>query len=119
MTKFEKVPYPMAVDFYSIETDDKGEKQIHFSGWIEKNDDGWRYVEVCFFIEPLRDFVKNFAENEDYLNEEYSRYKQYICDVTEEETVNIINSYFNGSPADYILSYSDVTMNTPCGNYIF
>ena len=42
--------------------------------------------------------------------------KQYIGDKTEEEIVELTNNYFkNGS----VLEYSEITLDTPCGDYGF
>lgn len=124
MEKFEKVSDPMEMEFFSIESDGKGGKEIHIGGYIYASDidegEGyWRNIEFSFCIIPLDEFIKNYAEDEDYINNLESEIKQYIVDCTEEEVVEIINNYFNGNPADYTLDYGEITMNTPCGNYCF
>ena len=119
MEKFKKVTKPEEFDFYSIELDDNGEKQIHILGYIYRNDsdDFWELLEPCWFIVPLAEFIKNLKENEDYVNEQYSEYKQYITDMTEEEMVDTINNYFGNQP-EYHLGFSEITMDTPCGDYV-
>lgn len=117
MTKFEKVSEPIELDFYSIEMNDDGEKQIHISGFTEKGDE-WRCIDVCWFIEPLEKFIKHVSELKDYVEIKYATHTQYQDNLTEDETVQTINEYFSGNPADYILSFSEITMDTPCGNYV-
>ena len=117
MKKFEKVTEHQDLDFYSIELNSKGVKQIHISGFTYYGDHP-ELVEVCWFIEDLDEFICHVADDESYVDNELSEYKQYIKDCTDEEIVNIINEYFNGKPADYILDYKEITMNTPCGNYV-
>jgi hypothetical protein len=124
MEKFEKVSDPMEMEFFSIESDGKGGKQIHIGGYTYQSDTDfgeglWRNVEFSFCIVPLDEFIKNYAEDEDYINNLESEVKQYIGDHTDGEIVEIINNYFNGSPADCMLEYGEITMNTPCGNYAF
>lgn len=124
MKKFEKATEPMELEFFSIEDDSKGGKQIHILGYLytEGEDEGegeWRNVEYTGFIEPLEEFVKHYAEKDNYVDDTASELKQYIGDLDDEEVVDIINHYFNGHPADYELHYSDITMDTPCGDYCF
>ena len=124
MKKFNKVTEPMELELYSIEPDGRGGKQIHVLGYLytEGKDYGegvWRNVEFTFFIEPLEDFIRHYAENEDYVTNHAADLNQYIEDCTDEEVVEIINHYFDGHPADYCLHYSEITMDTPCGDYCF
>lgn len=120
MEKFKKVTKPERFDFYCIELDKNGKKQIHILGYIYPNDsnDFWELLEPCWFIIPLEEFIKNLKENEDYVNEQYSEYNQYITDMTEEEMVRTINNFFDGNPPEYYLGFSEITMDTPCGDYV-
>lgn len=118
MKKFEKVKEYQDLDFYSIETNSAGVKQIHIFGFTYYGDDNPNYVDVCSFIEDLDSFICHVADDESYVDSELSVRKQYVEVFTEEEIVEIINQYFDGRPADYILNYSEITMNTPCGNYV-
>lgn len=115
--KLPKVTEPIEMDFYSIEPDGNGGKQIHVFGYCYK-EDTWRNVEYSFFIEPLRDFIEHLKADENYPYNKASELKQYISDCTANEMVEIINCYFNGGTPDYLLPYSDITIDTPCGNYI-
>ena len=122
MEKFNKVTKAKEIEFFSIEPDGKGGKQIHIGGYVYPSDtyDGegyWRNVEFSFCIIPLDEFIKKLEEDDDYIDTIESEVKQYIGDCTDDEVVDIINNYFNGKPADYILYYGEITMDTPCGNY--
>ena len=124
MEKFNKVTEPMELEFFSIDPDGNGGKEIHIGGYTydsgsDEGDGSWRNVEYTFCIIPLKEFIKNLAEDEDYINNIEGEIKQYIGDCTEEEVVEYINNYFNGKPADYTLTYGEITEDTPCGNYCF
>lgn len=119
--KLPKVVEPKETDFYSIEPDGNGGKEIHVLGYCYQEDkwrNAWRNVEYSFFIEPLRDFIEHMKADENYPYNKASEVKQYISDCTANEMVDIINCYFNGSTPDHLLPYSDITIDTPCGNYI-
>lgn len=117
MEKFKKVSEPIETDFYSIYRNKKGEKEIHINGYTYYGDQ-FEVVDVCWFIEPLKEFVKHIADNDDYVDEMLGEHKQYHLDMTDEEGVSAINEYFNGNPADYVLHYTEITEDTPCGNFI-
>lgn len=129
MKKFEKVTEPVELDFFTI-CEDNGVKYIHIFGYSYKSDSReyvsennpngiyWANMECCWFIEPLTDFVAHIKENKDYVNDTYCELNQYQGDFTGDEMVDIINQYFDGNPADYYLSFENVTEETPCGNYV-
>ena len=124
MEKFKKVSEPKEIEFFSIDSDGNGGKQIHIGGYVypSDTDEGegyWRNVEFSFCIIPLAEFIKNLEEDDDYIDTIESGVKQYIGDCTDNEVIDIINNYFNGKPADYTLRYGEITMDTPCGNYCF
>lgn len=124
MEKFNKVTEPAELEFFSIDPDGNGGKEIHIFGYTydSDNDEGdgsWRNVEFTFCIIPLKEFIENLEENEDYIDKIESEIKQYIGDCTEEEVVEYINNYFDGKPADCTLTYGEITEDTPCGNYCF
>ena len=125
MEKFSKVSEPKEIEFFSIDPDGNGGKEIHIGGYTYDSgcDDGdglsWRNVEFTFCIIPLKEFIKNLEEDDGYIDTIESEIKQYIGDCTEEEIVEYINNYFNGKPADYTLTYGEITEDTPCGNYCF
>ena len=117
MKKFEKATEPKELDFYAIELDSNGEKQIHISGYTYYGDQ-WEYADVCWCIIPLAEFIKNVAEDEDYPTTMMGECKQYIEDCEDDKLTEIINEYFDGHPADYHLPYGSITLDTPCGNYV-
>lgn len=112
-----KVTNAKELDFYSIYVNSRGEKEIHVYGYSYYGDN-WIMADACFFILKLADFIEGVNDSEDYVNNMYSEVKQYEEDFSEEETVEHINSYFDGSPADYYLPFSEIIMETPCGNYV-
>ena len=129
MEKFNEVTKPISLDFYSI-YEDGGVKYIHIFGYsyesssndyvTEENPNGiyWANMECCWFIESLANFIQHVKENENYVDDTYCELKQYQGDYTAERMVDIINHYFNNKPADYYLSFEDITEDTPCGNYV-
>ena len=118
--RFNGAKEPMELEFFSIEPDGKGGKQIHIWGYTYDYGDGtWRNVEYTGFIEPLRSFLQNYDEDDDYVNDTAAALKQYVGDLADDEVVDVINNYFDGHPADFLLKYCNVTMETPCGNYCF
>ena len=122
--RLAEVTEPEDLDFYSIEPDGNGGKQIHVFGYCytegEDNGDGpWRNVEFTGFIEPLQDFVENLKQDMDYVYDHASELTQYISDLTDEWMANVINHYFNGHTANRRLAYGEITMDTPCGDYVY
>lgn len=113
---------PKEVEFYCIEPDGKGGKQIHILGYTYASDndteDHWRVAEGTFMIVPLQEFIDHLKANDDYVGELWCNTKQYEGDYTEKQVVDIINHYFDYHTADAELHYSEITMDTPCGNYI-
>ena len=129
MEKFEKVTKPLELDFYSISEVD-GIKVIHIFGYSYKSDSMefvskqnpngvyWANMECCWFIEPLEEFIQNLRADYNYVSDSYCEVKQYQSDNNDEQMVNIINHYFDGKPADFYLPFEEITMDTPCGNYV-
>lgn len=122
--RLPQVTEPKEMEFFSIEDDGHGGKQIHILGYCytegEDNGDGpWRNVEYTWFIEPLQEFIEHLKQDEDYVDNHASELTQYIGDHTDEEIVDIINHYFCGHTANAVLHYSDITIDTPCGDYVF
>lgn len=117
MQKFEKLTKPEELDFFQI-YEEHGVKFIHIFGYIYHNEGYWANMECDFFIEKLEDFVRHMSENKDYVDDSYCDFSQYQDDHSEEEILETINTYFDGKPADYRLSFANVTTDTPCGNYV-
>ena len=122
--RLPKVTEPEEMEFYSIEPDGQGGKQIHVWGYCytEGDDQGegpWRNVEYTGFIEPLQEFIDHLRENENYVDETAADVKQYIGDYTDEGMADVINHYFCGHTANRRLHYSEITIDTLCGDYCF
>lgn len=118
MKEYSKLVEPKELEFFSIEDDGKGGKQIHISEYTYRGDVNWKGIEVCWFIEPLSDFIQHVSENEDYVNEMLCEFKQYENDYDESMIVEICNTYFDGKEPDYYLDYTEINEDTPCGNYV-
>ena len=117
MRKFDNVSVPKVFDFYAIEVDELGQKQISLLGYTYKGDN-WKTIDVRGVCLPLSEFVEGMKGSEDYVNSLYEWSKEYERDVTDEECVADINHFFDGKPADYLLQFEDVTIDTPVGNYV-
>lgn len=121
--RLPRVTEPEEMEFYSIEPDGKGGKQIHVLGYCytegdDQGDGPWRNVEYTGFIEPLQEFIDHLKQNENYVDETAADVKQYIGDYTDEGMTDVINHYFDGHTANRRLHYSEITIDTPCGDYI-
>ena len=112
-------------EFFSIEKniyhpESADSKCVHIHGYIYKNDEGWSLVECIFLTVPLTEFIKNYSERGgDYIDELYEGAKQCQNDpYNDAQTVDIINRFYNGKPATAKLEFSELTTETPLGNYI-
>ena len=118
MKKYSKLVEPKELDFFSIEDDGKGGKQVHINGYTYQGDVDWKYVECIFCIVPLAEFVKGMKEDDEYISNLLSECKQGIKDCTAEEIVAICNEYYDGKePSEYV-SYEDISEEYPCGDYV-
>lgn len=122
--RLPQVTEPKEVEFFSIEDDGHGGKQIHVWGYTytegdDQGDGPWRNVEYTGFIEPLQEFIDHLNAEENYVDNHASLLTQYIGDYYDDGIVDIINHYFNGETANDVLRYSDITIDTPCGDYMF
>lgn len=110
---------PFETDFYSIEEHD-GKKYIHISGSLWKSDDEWRLNEYVWLMVPLKEFIENCAEKgeDEYLDELFSEAKTGVGELNAEEALETITHYFCGYYPDGSLNYSDITLDTPLGDYI-
>jgi len=122
--RLPQVTEPKEVEFFSIEDDGQGGKQIHVWGYTytegdDQGDGPWRNVEYTGFIEPLQEFIDHLNAEENYVDNYASLLTQYIGDYYDDGIVDIINHYFNGETANDVLRYSDITIDTPCGDYMF
>ena len=120
MKRFEPVSNPFEYNFFTIFVQN-GVKIIHIHGYIYNIDGSWNewaYMECCGLHMPLKEFVDRLHGNEDFIDEIFEQAKQYQKDLTAEETVQLINGYFNGQTANHILPFKDITKETPCGHYV-
>lgn len=106
--------------FYSIE-DNGNEKEIHINGNIYFNDvdtteTDHRIAEWTGLYMTI-DQVKELL-NEDTFYEYINGRVNYLGDITREEASNMCNDFFNGEPG-IELDISNVSQDTPCGNYWF
>lgn len=129
MKAFEPLTAPKELDFFTI-FEDFGIKYIHIFGYsyessnydykTDENPDGtyWAHTECSWFIEPLAEFIARLKENENYVDDTYCELNQYQDDLTAEQMTDTINHYFDGHCADAYLGFEEITMDTPCGNYV-
>lgn len=115
-----KTKKPIVGDYYSVESDEKGNKFIHIHGYFETGPDKPYLTELTWLREPLKNFVKEFDRNgQDYIDEWYEWVTQYQTDYeNEKEAMKAMNSFFGGKPADRILSFKELKRSTPVGSYI-
>lgn len=116
MEKFTKFNEPKEVDFYTIFLNGNGEKMIEILGYTGKGDNWYFMDAVCSL--PLSEFVDRLDKEEYFIDAIYECCKQYQTDCTDKEILKVINTYFNGDPADYLLDFNEITMETPCGRFI-
>lgn len=120
--RLPEITEPREVELYSIEPDGKGGKQIHIFAFTYASDndteDYWRLAEGTFIIVPLQEFIDNLKADVYYVGRLWCDTKQYEGDRTESQIVDAINHYFNGKTANAELAYSEITIDTPCGDYI-
>lgn len=120
LDRLKATAQPVETDFYSIKDDGKGGKQIHIMGfsYLRDEEPEWGNVECTFCIEPLAEFIEHTKQDEGYATDLASSVKQYQGDYTTEEMTDICNHYFGGKTANKVLCYSEITMDTPCGDYV-
>lgn len=109
----------LGCDIYSVEIVN-GEKVIHVDGYYYDTggNEGkpFRLIEACWCYVPLSKIVG--VENaETIIDEEFGDCKQFIQDLTLSEAEYALNNHCNGSPP-IPLDYTELTMSTPCGQYI-
>lgn len=109
-------------DFFSI-IDDNGEKSIHIHGYVwESDNDGdadWRKTDYTFCIVPLPEFIRRYAEQGgEYIDLLAMETKQYEDDITSGEALSCFNNYYESMDPVEELSYGDITVDTPYGDYV-
>lgn len=100
-------------DYYSI-YEENGEKYIKFWGYFYECDDDFdEAVEFCNAYIKLKEFLKDRSMRDTVETDT----KQYIVSMTEDEAIEEMSTYYDGNPpTPYPLE--DVTMETPCGDYV-
>jgi hypothetical protein len=108
--------------FYSLEGNADGEKVIHLSSYIYENDgrgdaeDHFRVAEWTSLLIPV-DKAKQMMEDDefyDYVDERVN----YLGNLTEKEAKELCETYHDGQ-AGTELHISEITDDTPCGDYWF
>lgn len=117
MKTFAPLTQPKELDFFTI-YEENGIKYIHIFGYSYESDGYWANMECSWFIFPVSEFIANLEEYGDFVDETYQGLNQYQDELTAERMTEVINGYFDGKPADAYLDFSEITMDTPCGNYV-
>lgn len=117
MRQFKPITCPEEVDFFNIYEKD-GIKYIHIFGYCWEGDDCWKCMECKGFILPLSEFIDELKRNDNFVDDTYAELPQSQYDFSEEQMTEFINYYFNGNCADAYLPFYEITINTPCGNYV-
>lgn len=105
---------------FSIETDDWGDRIVHYLGFGyyggggDEDGKDHRFVEYTFCYVPLKEVLsKGFSAAE---GEYAPEVKQYITDCTEEEMMDIYLHYDNGNCPTPI---TEITTDLPDGCYVY
>ena len=102
-------------DYYSI-IESCGEKHIKFWGYFYNCDDKEKPSRCLEFV-WAEVSLEGFLRDDSIYDLIQDNAKQYIADMTKDEAVEAMNTYYNGNPpTPYPLE--DVTMETPCGDYV-
>lgn len=107
--------------FYSIESDESGNKVVHLFGNIYDSEDGtethYRIGEWKFFIVPVAEIIRMIKTEalEEHL---YDKGYYSLENITEEQAVEFRDTYFDGSSGTE-LYIGDITEDTPYGDYWF
>ena len=89
----------------------------HGDGRTNEKDGFWVLTEYAGYIVPIEKFIEKIKDP-DYCFEEGVNYEQYDYDCTTKEMAKLLNEYFNGHGPNARLSRSEITVDTPCGDYI-
>ena len=115
-----KTRKPLTGDYYSVEQDKDGRKFVHIHAYFEIGPDKPYLTELTWLREPLKKFVKEYGrDGQEYLDELYDWVTQYQTDYKDKkEALKAMSSFFDGGPADHILSFKELTGYTRPGHYI-
>lgn len=104
--------------FYILEKDNLGNKQIRMECNVYGNkNEGYRFNEWVFCIVSISEAQTLIKQNEFYST--LDEIVKYSDDVTEEEANAIYELYFDGLSSGEELKITDITNDTPCGDYYF
>lgn len=117
MKKNKKISKPTEMEFYSIEETD-GKKVVHVYGYCYDNENTWSLVEYVGHITPVKEFAEQMQKDDGFVESKAQTLNQGQDDFSEKEMTEIINTYFDGKPADYVLPYGEITEDTPVGHYV-
>ena len=106
-------------DLYAIEKDRDGVKHIHILGYFYSDGEDWTDVECSGLRLPLKEFVENYAKDEEYPEHLFEACKQYQSDYYGfDHAAQVYRNYFGGYAPDAKIPYGSLTEDTPEGNYI-
>lgn len=104
--------------FYILEADNLGNKQIRMECNVYGNqDEGYHYNEWVGCIVSISE-AQTLIKDGEFVSTlcELARYSE---DVTEDEANAIHELYFDGTSSGEELKITDITEDTPCGDYYF
>ena len=107
-----------ADDFYHI-YEYNGIKYIQVEGYFYLSEDygdgPWRFESYSYFDLPLSEFIEKMKDDNWY-NIHQEGLNHYVQDMTEKEAVEEFGQF--NEKGYKILSYTQLTMETKCGNYL-
>lgn len=119
MEKFTKMSEPVELINYTIYLTPSGVKGIQIIGHCYKRDYDWCVVSYIGIDLPLPEFILNYKLNKDsYVNELMESAKKYEEYTSDNEMLRTINKYYGGEYT-YFMPFSEITPDTPYGNYIY
>lgn len=112
-----------SVDFFSIEAGSPygyEENVVHILACLWRDYENIHLTEYTFLAIPVSEFIEGYKEGgEDFVSEIMSEVKQYEDDGFTPETANgIFACYFGTNNGHKVLAYSEITLDTPMGNYV-
>lgn len=94
-------------------------KEVHIFGTLWRDCEDVHNTTYKFAIVPLNEFVEGYKKDEEYyVDNVLQEVQQYESDgLTAKDAEEIFNTYFNGVGPEDELNYSEITTETPDGNY--
>ena len=119
---------PFECELYSVTEwgkrtpDEKSDLRVELAGFLWQDDGPWHFTETRQYGIPVAEFAQKYKEYEErgkeYVTELQVDARQYEQEMNRKEALEYILAYFNGELADKNLHYSEITADTPAGNYI-